>query len=158
MERRHSSGSRNPGVGEVWRKIWRVRGLKVVQVFLWNACHDILPTRVNLHRRKMIDDPLCPLCLQEEETTGHILWSCPSAQDVWMECSRKLQKFPSNADDFLNILASFMGKLDEEEVQLYAVVARLLWLRRNIVIHGGGDGAPKKGYLTLTCEGPSSKF
>jgi hypothetical protein len=163
MERRHSSGLRGPRAGEVWRKIWRVRGPKVVQVFLWKACHDILPTWVNFHCRKIIDDLLCPLCLQEEETTGHIFWSCPSAQDVWMECSRKLQKFPSNVDDFHNILTSIMGKLDEEEVQLCAMIARLLWLRRNTVIHaggggggGGGDGAPNKG--CLTCEGSSSKF
>jgi hypothetical protein len=114
----------------------------VLQVFLWKACHDILPSRVNLHCRKLIEDPLCPLCLQEEETTGHILWSCPSAQDVWMECYRKLQKFPSVANDFSNIFASILDKV-EEEVQLCAVIARLLWLRRNTVIHGGEMEHPK---------------
>jgi hypothetical protein len=34
-------------------------------------------------------------------------------------------------------------KLDEEEIQLCAVVARQIWLRRNVVIHGGILEHPK---------------
>jgi hypothetical protein len=30
--------------------------------FLWKASHEILPTCSNLFRRKIIDDPMCPIC------------------------------------------------------------------------------------------------
>jgi hypothetical protein len=72
------------------------------------ACHNILPTKVNLLRRNITTDDLCPLCEREKETTGHILWSCPSARDVWMECGRKIQKFPSAEEDFIKIFPTFL--------------------------------------------------
>lgn len=34
----------------------------------WKACHDLLPTRQNLAKRKIIDSPLCPICEREAET------------------------------------------------------------------------------------------
>jgi hypothetical protein len=63
----------------IWKAIWSVKVLKVVSNFLWKACNGILPTRVNLHKRGISDDPMCPICLRKEETVGHILWSCPSS-------------------------------------------------------------------------------
>jgi hypothetical protein len=68
---------------KVWRNIWGLRVPSVEKNFLWRACHEILPTRKNLQQRKIIDDPLCPICGLEEETAVHILWECPTAQDVW---------------------------------------------------------------------------
>jgi hypothetical protein len=38
--------------------------------------------KANLFRRKIAEDPLCPLCGLVAETTGHILWACGIAQDV----------------------------------------------------------------------------
>jgi hypothetical protein len=68
--------------------------------FVWHACHEILPTRVNLHRRKIVDDALCPLCGIEEESVIHVLWQCPSAADVWSVWCKKLQKWSSDGSDF----------------------------------------------------------
>jgi hypothetical protein len=56
------------------------------------ACRDILPTRANLHRRKIIEDPKYPICEQEEETTVHILLLCPSAMDDRSEGEKNFQK------------------------------------------------------------------
>lgn len=47
---------------------------QMLKNFLWYACHEILPTRVNLHRRKIVEDALCPLCGSEEESVIHVLW------------------------------------------------------------------------------------
>jgi hypothetical protein len=77
----------------VWRKIW---GLEIpkVEKNLWRACHEILPTRKNLKRRNITEDPLCPISGLEEETALHILWECPSARDAWgvgVQNSKKAQ-------------------------------------------------------------------
>ena len=39
---------------EVWKKLWRLEIPNVEKNFLWRACHDILPTRENLLKRKVI--------------------------------------------------------------------------------------------------------
>jgi hypothetical protein len=67
---------------EVWKMLWSLKIPNVEKKILWRACHDILQTRSNLHRRKIIDDPGCPLCGLENETAFHILWQCPSAMDI----------------------------------------------------------------------------
>jgi hypothetical protein len=66
----------------VWRTIWKIKGPRVVHLFLWKACQNPLPIKANLHRRQINSNPLCPIYGIEEETLGHILWSCPSAKDV----------------------------------------------------------------------------
>jgi len=63
--------------------IWSLRVPNPVKVFMWKACHNILPTKENLFKRRVVDNKLCPCCEREEETTLHALWGCPSAQDVW---------------------------------------------------------------------------
>ena len=51
-------------------------------MILLQACNNILPTKENLCKRKITDDPLCPMCRLEVETVGHALWSCSAACDV----------------------------------------------------------------------------
>lgn len=41
--------------------------------FLWRACHDILSTRDNLCKRKIVSEPLCHVCGIEVEIRFHIL-------------------------------------------------------------------------------------
>jgi hypothetical protein len=36
---------------------------------MWRACQNILPTKDNLVKRKIIQDPLCPICGLEPETS-----------------------------------------------------------------------------------------
>lgn len=64
---------------KTWRTIWNVQGTKALQMFLWKACQNILPTKVNLHWRNCAPDPLCPICEIHEESVGHILWHYQSA-------------------------------------------------------------------------------
>jgi hypothetical protein len=37
------------------------------------AFKNALTTKANLMKRKLVDDPLCPICGVVVETTGHIL-------------------------------------------------------------------------------------
>lgn len=63
-----------------------------IKMFMWCACHEALPTRVNLMKRKLLNTNLCPLCGLEGEAVSHILWTCPYTSDVWFLCSMKFQK------------------------------------------------------------------
>lgn len=42
---------------KVWKTLWKLNIPNAEKVFFWRACHDILPTRDNLVRRKVIPDP-----------------------------------------------------------------------------------------------------
>jgi hypothetical protein len=64
----NSSSSISPHQSPVWKKIWKLNVPRVVLLFLWRACNDILPTKEKL-MRKIVTDPSCPLCGRVVETT-----------------------------------------------------------------------------------------
>ncbi|XP_042948632.1 uncharacterized protein LOC122281317 [Carya illinoinensis] len=74
----------------LWTKVWNLKVSNATKTFLWRACLNGIPTRDNLVKRKAVEDPACPVCSVQPETVEHILWSCPSARDVWSLSSRKL--------------------------------------------------------------------
>jgi ribonuclease HI len=129
-----SSPDRTQGL---WKVVWSLKVSRVVQHFLWRACNDILPTKEKLHKRGITADALCPICGLETETVNHILWSCESAKDVWSECCRAIQKCSIAEGEFFSLFETLADKLNEEELQMMAGVARQIWLRRNAVVFEG---------------------
>jgi ribonuclease HI len=138
------STSDSQELSNLLQKIWEIKGPRVVKMFLWKACNNILPDKENLFKRKCVNDPLCVICGLQVESVGHVLWSSASAKDVWLECCRRIQKSTSDEDDFLNIFEKLMGKLETEEVSFMACVARQVWLRRNKVVFGEELQSPSK--------------
>lgn len=78
--------------GQVWATIWKMEVPNKIRVFEWRACQDILPTRQNLFRRKVVNEDCCEQCKKAPESVLHVLWECGVAQDVWVGCSGRLQK------------------------------------------------------------------
>lgn len=64
--------------------------------FSWKAYHEILPIRWNLHKKKVTDQFLCPICESKTETLIHTLWECPAARAVWGEEKSPLMKWYAN--------------------------------------------------------------
>jgi hypothetical protein len=58
-------------------------GAKLGQTFYVEGLQRSITTKTNLFKRKVVEDTKCPCCTLEEETTYHVLWSCPAARDVW---------------------------------------------------------------------------
>jgi ribonuclease HI len=136
------SCSNAPLIARIWKGVWRVKCARVVKMFLWQACNDILPTKERLFKRHITDDPLCPICGLATETTAHILWSCPSAKDVWLECNPKIHKCTSDEVDFIYVMEKLLARLDDDQMQLVGTVARQIWFRRNSIVFGGKMVAP----------------
>jgi hypothetical protein len=74
---------------------------------MWKACQNILPTKDNLVKRKIIQDPLCLICGLESKTSFHILWDCPSARDVWGVSLRVFLKRVSHGLEFIQVVEGF---------------------------------------------------
>lgn len=104
---------------------------------MWRVCHNSLPIRDNLRKRKITIDPICPLCGLFPKTIGHVLWSCAAATVVWMECNRKIQKLSILENDGFLLFEQWMVHLDNEDLELVVFIARRLWLQRDTVVFGG---------------------
>ena len=66
----------------VWAKLWKLQIPNKIKLFGWRACLDILPTRVNLARRKILEDDKC-----EGVLIGQGIWiSCIVGMWVGPRC------------------------------------------------------------------------
>ena len=69
--REDASGSSREGMAELWSRIWKLKVLGKILHFLWKACTDCLPTKVNLINRRIMDDSHCEPCGRLPEDTKH---------------------------------------------------------------------------------------
>ena len=90
--------------GRVWKVLWKLKVPNKIKVFGWRACCNILPTRVNLTRKQIIEDNKCEACKAELEIVVHALWNCGAAQDIWAGCSVRLQKCCGGQVDMLQLM------------------------------------------------------
>jgi hypothetical protein len=69
----------------IFRWIWKSYCQPKHRVFAWLLVQDRLSTRNVLRRKRMILDSYnCEFChVAQEETTQHLFWECPFAQQCW---------------------------------------------------------------------------
>lgn len=61
VNRFRGSSSISPYSRECWKLLWNLKIPRSTQLFLWRVCNEILPTKEKLWKRKLVEDPLCPL-------------------------------------------------------------------------------------------------
>ncbi|GKD22765.1 reverse transcriptase domain, reverse transcriptase zinc-binding domain protein [Tanacetum coccineum] len=67
---------------------------KKVNIFVWRASRDRLPSRWNLSRRGIEVNSLnCPICDAGTETSFHTLWACSLASLVWIRVFKWVDLF-----------------------------------------------------------------
>lgn len=84
----------------------------------------------------MVENPNCPICLDNTANVAHALWSCNSAQDVWGLCSWRFQKSITEEKLFREVLEFFFN-MSQEELEEFAVTAQQIWRGRNILVFEG---------------------
>ena len=121
-----------------WRYVWRIPVPHKVRHFAWRVCHNILPTKENLMRRKVLQDDWCEECKDEAKTTGHLFWRCPRDQEVWQHTKLHFSFDPHSISSFFDLLWNLMvvRKYDEERVAMVVTVAWAIWANRNEVRNG----------------------
>ena len=127
--------SDNPGSSDIsqskhiWKTIWNLNVPNRVKILIWRAGLNALPSRVNLVKRKVQCDPVCPACGIEQETTLHALWSCPALEEVWTVHFAWLSKQTRFCSNFMDILQACCARNDCFE--LFAIISSIIWNRRN---------------------------
>ena len=71
-----ASGSNTDDSRKFWKWMWSLKIPNKIKHFGWRACTESLPTMANLHRRKVLQSPLCSNCNRARETVQHALWDC----------------------------------------------------------------------------------
>lgn len=67
-----------------WKSIWRLKVQNKVKVFLWQACSNALPTKINLQKWKVLDNPLCDQCKCRGKDVLHAIWNCDNIRKGWV--------------------------------------------------------------------------
>ena len=123
-----------------WKIIWRLNIPNKVKSFAWCASKKIIPTKANLCHRKVIDNPTCEACGLGVESSGHVLWDCEKAQEIWKLSSIPFEVCGANFPEFLDFLwyLKFGQKMRDDLLELVVMVAWCLWFNRNEVRLGKG--------------------
>ena len=93
--------------------MWKLKLPGKIKIFGWRACHDVLPTQVNLAKHKIISDTLCHCYKNVPEDTLHVIWGYDAAQDVWAGSLNVLQKFQANHGDFLQLFEALVDRYQQ---------------------------------------------
>jgi hypothetical protein len=62
--------------------MWKIKVPSRIHNFLWLLANNKTLTRDNLAKRRVVDDPTCLFC-SENETISHLFFHCCVAQTFW---------------------------------------------------------------------------
>ena len=129
------SSSNNSSMKAIWKLTWHMNCLNKIKHFFWRACKNILPTKLKLKDKGIGRDDRSEFC-EQSESSGHALWSCKTAEEVWSNTKLKLPFFQDPPRDFIDIVWAIYDTYPGINWELFAVIAWSLWNNRNKVCHG----------------------
>ena len=104
---------------------------KKIKNFIWRACRNSLPTKENLVRRTIIENPLCDRCSCANESTMHTLRLCGELDVVWEDLSLWSCRNTFNFITFKELLSWLIKH--QHHVELFLVTAWSVWTQWNQV-------------------------
>ena len=120
-----------PMNNQLWKGVCSLNCPNKIKNLMWRACRNSLPTKVNLVRRTILNNPSCDRRLQDAESTIHAVWSCPGLDVVWSDpilwSARRTRQFV----DFKELLSWMIT--NHQDPELFATIAWSVWTHRNQV-------------------------
>lgn len=137
----------------LWKNLWHAKVSPKIKKFIWKACQNAIPTRHNLHKRKLSDAPNCPICHAGTEDIEHMLLTCPWTRPIWF--GSPLQWNPADHpitrfDLWLQEKLSQLSAQKDSYIQNSSLLFTLcwyIWKGRNLKIFEDHDPQPE---LTLS--------
>ena len=104
--------------------MWSLLVPHKIRHFVWRSCRDILPTKTNLIRWKLLQDDICDECRNKEKTPNHVLWNCQKARENW-QCSKVASFGLFNSVSFHDFLWQMLmhDKVEEDKVAKVVTIA-----------------------------------
>ena len=98
--------------------------------FLWTACSESLPTKLNLWKRKVLCNAWCERCEEEVENIGHAVWHCVVNSQVWAR-EEWTHRFNDNLGTFSDLATKILKEELDEVAGRFAIISWLLWPEQN---------------------------
>ncbi|XP_026460009.1 uncharacterized protein LOC113360757 [Papaver somniferum] len=99
------------------KEFWKIETWPRVQHFWWKCLADILPTNVRLSIQCGYINRTCPLCMQHEETTVHVLFMCPFSRAVWMLIPGGPNLIAGSCDNITAIFENWLNLVKQHSLQ-----------------------------------------
>ena len=112
-----------------WKNISKMKDPGKIKHFLWKACINSLPTKENLLKRKILQEPDCPRCISEPESAVHAIWSCRCIKVAWDIDFDWVDRSSTSSDSFSDVFQKICS--NPALVPLFAVTAWSIWYQRN---------------------------
>ncbi|KAL0011421.1 hypothetical protein SO802_006529 [Lithocarpus litseifolius] len=110
--------------------IWEDKWLSTPTTY--KACVNALPTLLNLRKRGVNTDGMCPVCGLEFESIYHALVKCVGVKniwDMWKECPIVIG---AENMDFSNLALKMLEVGTPRDMELLVVIAWVIWHGRNL--------------------------
>ena len=118
----------------VWRKLWHLHIPSKIKIFAWKACVDALPTMVNLQKRGIGVNDLCPCCGFESETLFHSIIKCEVARRVWDNWEDSSVENWQGLVDIFDVALDILNNGTNCDLEVFFGVAWSDWYNRNQVV------------------------
>lgn len=133
------SSSNDPRVLELKRSIWKIPTIPKIRSFLWRAASGALAVAERLNTRGMQLDTRCKLCSYDSESIGHVLFTCPAAQEAWSRIGLQMTGQSSNLP-LVELLQLQLKMMDEEAIpkekrQAVPWVLWMIWKNKNSILY-----------------------
>ena len=108
-------------------------------ILLGEPCKNILLTKDNLVKRKVLTKSCCDECQADVESSSHLFWDCPRAREIWSMSNLILVRHNFHFNSFMDFLwhTVMVAKWEQDLVEKIIMISWVMWNNRNEVRNGG---------------------
>lgn len=126
---RDGEGSSRDADGS-WNLMWSANAAPKVKHHSWRMSRDALPTCVNLVKRGLDVDPMCPRCGEAYENVTHLMLDCALSSRVWKLSPFQIEVGKRDEND-ASWCFNTLAKLQQEDKSLLLTILWAIWQGRN---------------------------
>ena len=125
-----------------WRAIWCVELPRKCQNFLWRLCRNVLPTKDNLTKQKVLCSLECAICGGGQESMLHVFKNCVFAKKVWGACQWKVVGLDHDWRDPMDWVWGIWETKGVKGLLWFTLMGWSLWNARNSAVFKGSIKLP----------------
>ena len=120
-----------------WRRLWSLTAPNKIKPFAQQVCRNIIPTKVSLCHRQVIDDDMCEACGLHKETGGHIFRECEATHEVWVQFGISFKVQGVRCNEFVDLVwyLIFIQYLGNDFLEMLFMIALSMSYNQNAARH-----------------------